>query len=72
MYISSAMLMALYEDRVRRFDRRALDTVLPTVQPGRAQGGWTRSLATWAGTVLRARAAAAARQTGTGATGARA
>jgi hypothetical protein len=64
-YISSMMLMAMYEDRVRDHPgRRAL-------QPGRARGPRIRSRATRARTALRAGSAAGARRAHAGATGAR-
>jgi hypothetical protein len=50
-YISSLMLMALYEDRVRDHRGRRAP------QPGRARGPRIRSWATRARTTLRARSA---------------
>ena len=71
MYISSLMLMALDQDRVRSFDRRGLNAALATLQPGRVRARPTRSLATWARTAMRARAAAGARRADAAAAGAR-
>jgi hypothetical protein len=64
-YISSLMLMAMYEDRVRdHLDRRAL-------QPGRARGPRIRSWATRARTALRERCAFGAASAGAEAAGVR-
>jgi hypothetical protein len=62
-YISSLMLMAMYEDRVHdHLDRRAL-------QPGRARRPRNRSWATRARTALRARSAFSAASAGAEAAG---
>ena len=65
MYISSLMLMAMYEERVRdHLDRHAL-------QPGRARSPRIRSWATRARTALRARCAFGAASAGAEAAGVR-
>jgi hypothetical protein len=59
MYISSLLLMAMYEDRVRGVDRSALTAALRSRQPGRVRGRRIRSWAPRDCTALRARSAAA-------------
>ena len=64
MYFPSSMLMALHEERVRDFDRRAFHADLRSLAPGQARSSRARPWPTRAFAALSGRSPAAARRTG--------
>jgi len=61
-YVPSSMLMALHEERVRGFDRRAFHADLPLLEPGQARSSRARPWPTRAFAALSGRSPASARR----------
>jgi hypothetical protein len=59
-YFPSLMLMALHEERVRDFDRRASRANLRSLKPGQARSGQARSWRARASAAMSGRSHAAA------------
>ena len=64
MYFPSSMLMALHEERVRDFNRRAFHADLPSLEPGQARSSRARPWPTRAFAALGRRSHAGARRAG--------
>jgi hypothetical protein len=64
MYYPSLMLMALHEERVCGFDRRAFQADLRLLEPGWARRNRAAAWPTWALAALSGRSRAAARRAG--------
>jgi hypothetical protein len=63
-YFPSSMLMALHEERVRGFDRRAFHADLGSLEPGEARGSRARPWSARAFAALSGRSHAGARRPG--------
>jgi hypothetical protein len=63
-YFPSWMLMALHEERLRDFDRRAFHADLPSLEPGQARSSRARPWPARAFAVLSGRSHASARRAG--------
>jgi hypothetical protein len=63
-YFPSSMLMALHEEQVRDFDRRAFHGDLPSPEPGQARGSRARPWPARALAALSGRSPAGARRAG--------